>query len=159
MPAVIAALHRSNGGVPKLAVDEVTVTVNGVAGDRQRDRRFHGGRDRALCLYSLDLIERLCLDGHPMAPGAMGENVTIAGLDWRQLRPGVCVELGAVVAEVTSYAAPCKNIRGAFLDDDFTRVSQKLHPGWSRVYARVLVEGMVRVGDAAAIRILENATR
>jgi hypothetical protein len=30
-------------------------------------------------------------------------------------------------------------------------ISQKVHPGWSRLYARVLAEGIVYEGDLAAI--------
>ena len=41
-----------------------------------------------------------------------------------------------------------------FLGRDYSRVSQKRHPGWSRVYARVLVEGALRAGDG--VRILSE---
>ena len=34
-----------------------------------------------------------------------------------------------------------------FLGGEYRRVSQKLNPGWSRVYTRVLVEGSLRVSD------------
>jgi MOSC domain-containing protein YiiM len=147
MAARIVSLNRSNGGVPKQPVDQAHVAGNGMQGDRQRDRRFHGGPNRALCLYSLELIDQLALEGHPIAPGAVGENVTISGLDWRGVRPGSRLRLGDVTVEVTSFASPCKTIRKAFDDEDFTRISEKLHPGWSRAYARVLTEGVLRVGD------------
>jgi MOSC domain-containing protein YiiM len=34
---------------------------------------------------------------------------------------------------------------------EFGRVSQKRHPGWSRVYARVLAEGRLRPDDGVRI--------
>ena len=34
-----------------------------------------------------------------------------------------------------------------FKGGDFTRVSEKRHPGWSRVYARVLATGSISQGD------------
>lgn len=151
MTAHVVQLSRSRGGVPKLAVDEAVVTAHGLAGDRQRDRRFHGGPNRALCLYSDDLIEQLSLEGHPIGRGSTGENVTIRGLDWRNVRPGTRLTIGDVEVEVTGYAAPCKTIRRSFLGEDFTRISQKLHSGWSRVYCRILREGTVRVEDAVAL--------
>lgn len=151
MIAHVVQLSRSRGGVPKLAVDEALVTANGLSGDRQRDRRFHGGPNRALCLYSDDLIERLALEGHPIVRGSTGENVTIRGLDWRTVRPGARLLIGAAEVEVTAYAAPCKTIRRSFIGEDFTRISQKLHSGWSRVYCRVLREGAVRVEDAVTV--------
>src|SRR5438309_8615599 len=147
MTARLIRINCSNGGVPKLPVEEALVTSDGIAGDEQRDRRFHGGPNRAVSMYSADLIEQLATEGHQVHPGALGENLTLEGLRWIDLRPGVRLSVGVVSLEVTSFAAPCRTIRRSFLGEDFTRISQKLHPGWSRVYARVLTQGVIRVGD------------
>jgi MOSC domain-containing protein YiiM len=155
MTARIVSLNRSSGGVPKRQVDEARITIDGVIGDQQSDRQHHGGPDRAVSLYSLDLIEQLQLEGHPIAPGTAGENVTVAGVDWRAMRPGQRFALGDTELEVTGFAAPCTTIRASFLDEDFTRLSEKVNPGWSRVYARVLREGTVRRGDE--VRLLDWA--
>ena len=148
----IHSLNISNGGVPKLAIERCEVRVRGLAGDRQRDRRYHGGPDRAVSLYSLELIEALTAEGHAIAPGALGENLTVAGADWSRMTPGLVLEAGKVMLELTSYAAPCANLRRYFSDGRFARVSEKLHPGWSRLYARVLREGALEVGDALRVR-------
>lgn len=148
----VVSLNVSNGGVPKRAVARARVTVAGMEGDRQRDIRHHGGPDRALCLFSADLIAVLRTEGHPIEPGMVGENVTISGLDWWLLEPGVRLEIGEVGVELTSYAMPCRNITAAFADGRSVRISQKLHPGESRVYARVLREGVVAVGDPVVVR-------
>jgi MOSC domain-containing protein YiiM len=120
-------------------------------GDRQRNREHHGGSDRALSLFSLERIEALRAEGHPIAPGSTGENVTVAGLRWEQVVPGARLRIGTVVAEVTGYAAPCRTIRGSFVGGRSGRISEKAFPGWSRVYARVLVEGVVRAGDPVTL--------
>ena len=143
----IASLNVSAGGVPKLPVVEARVTLDGMEGDRQRDRRHHGGADRALSPYSLECIDALRLEGHTIAPGAAGENVTLTDVDWRRVRPGARLQLGPIEIEITGFAHPCRNIRPFFLDDDANRISEKLHPGWSRVYARILTAGVLRVGD------------
>jgi len=52
---------------------------------------------------------------------------------------------------VTRYTSPCFNIKAAFVDGEYARVSQKRHPGWSRVYTRVLREGTIRPGDPARL--------
>ena len=52
----------------------------GLEGDRHRNRKLHGGPDRALCLFSLERIEALQAEGHPIEPGTLGENLTLA--DW-----------------------------------------------------------------------------
>jgi MOSC domain-containing protein YiiM len=144
----IEQLSISKGGVPKLPVQEAVVGELGLEGDVQRDKKHHGGPDRALCLYALEVIQSLQAEGHPIQPGNTGENVTISGIDWEQVVPGVRLQLGAgVLVEVTSYTAPCDNNVAYFKDGDFMRMSQKLHPGWSRVYARVLSGGTLRPGD------------
>ncbi len=121
-------------------------------GDRQRNLGLHGGPDRAVCLYSFDLIQALQAEGHPIAPGAIGENLTLAGLDWSLMVPGAQVDVGPVLLEVTGYTTPCRNISASFAAGEFVRVSQKVHPGWSRVYARVLEEGLVTPGVACELR-------
>jgi MOSC domain-containing protein YiiM len=142
-------INISNGGVPKLLVPEAHITSQGVVGDRQRNRDVHGGIDRAVCLFSLEVIQALQAEGHVIEPGASGENLTIAGVDWSSLKPGGRVHIGRQVSlEITSYTAPCTHNARWFVNGDFSRISQKLHPGWSRLYARVLTEGMVRPGDA-----------
>lgn len=145
---VIVSLNISRGGVPKLSVSEARVSPTGLDGDGQRDQRHHGGLDRALCLYSMERIEALQREGHSIAPGTTGENLTIRGLNWDAIMPGVQLRAGDVTMEITAYASPCKSIRPSFADENSNRISQQLHPGWSRVYARVVESGELRIGDA-----------
>lgn len=149
-PARIIQINvNPEGGVPKYPVTSAEVTMNGVIGDKQRDRRYHGGPLRAVSLYSYELIQALQAEGHPIAPGTTGENLTISGLDWERIQIGDCLRVGSRVRiEITSHAVPCKNIAGSFVEGYFTRIAQKVHPGWGRLYARVLTEGMVQAGDA-----------
>jgi MOSC domain-containing protein YiiM len=142
------AIHTSPGGVPKKPRDACAISFAGLEGDWQTDRENHGGPDRAVSLYSLEVIEKLRAEGHPIAPGSTGENLTIAGLDWTAIRPGDRLAVGEAELQIVSYAAPCNNINASFSDARSVRISQKLHPGWSRLYARVLREGTVRLGDA-----------
>jgi len=144
----IARINVSAGGVPKRPVEAARVTILGVEGDRHANARFHGGPERAVCLFALERIAALAAEGHSIAPGTIGENVTVEGLEWSAVAPGTRLRLGPqLLLEVTSYTSPCVQIIGAFKAGDYGRVSQKRHPGWSRVYARVLGEGSIRRGD------------
>src|SRR3990172_2425304 len=106
--AYIFQINASPGGVPKLAVSAGEITFEGLAGDRQSNRDVHGGPDRALCLYSQERILALQREGHPIYPGAVGENLTIAGLDWEAVAPGIRLVIGERVRIVlTRYTAPC----------------------------------------------------
>lgn len=158
MTGRIFQLNTSAGGVPKLAVAEGLVNELGLAGDEHRFPDIHGGPDRALCLFSLERILELQAEGEPIFPGAVGENVTISGLDWAQLVPGVQLSLGdEVLLEVTSYTTPCNTISAYFVDGKFQRISQKVNPGWSRVYARVLKGGHLKVGQPVELRVTAPA--
>lgn len=145
----------SNGGVPKVASHECRVLKAGLEGDWQHDRKHHGGPERAVCLFSLEVIERLRSEGHPIEPGTAGENLTISGIEWSRLTPGARVRIGnetdGVELQVASYCEPCATIRDSFTLLKFNRIRQELHPGESRLYARVLKEGVVRTGDGIRI--------
>jgi MOSC domain-containing protein YiiM len=150
----VESINRSNGGVPKKPVSEVLITQVGLEGDHQQDQRYHGGPDRAVLLYSLERINALQQEGHPISIGSAGENLTTSGLDWNSIVPGIRLQVGPVLLLVTRYTTPCYKIGGSFLNGEFSRISQKLYPGWSRVCARVLVGGTVRIGDA--IEVLDS---
>lgn len=144
----IVQVSVSGGGVPKLPVPQARVGPLGLEGDVQRNKIHHGGPDRAVCLYAMERLQTLATEGHPIAPGTIGENLTIAGLDWAEVVVGARLRVGAEVRlEVTVFAPPCRTIRQSFKDGDFNRISDKRHPGWSRAYARVLIPGLVRAGD------------
>jgi MOSC domain-containing protein YiiM len=142
------------GGVPKHPVAAAELQRDGVVGDLQRDSEYHGGPERAVCLFAQERIDALVAEGHPIAPGTTGENLTLAGLEWSTLAAGDRLAVGdEVVLEISGPAPPCTTIAGSFVDGAFTRISHKLHPGWSRLYARVLAAGRVHVG--AAVRRLD----
>jgi MOSC domain-containing protein YiiM len=147
----VVQISVSRGGVPKLPIPQARLSSDGVEGDRQNDRRHHGGPDRAVCIYSFELIEALQREGHPIEPGSAGENLTVPGLDWASIAPGVRLTVGDALLEIVSFTVPCKTIRASFVDGRFERISQKTNPGWSRVYARVLSAGEARMGDAVEI--------
>jgi MOSC domain-containing protein YiiM len=155
--AVAGRIHQINvsrGGIPKLPVASAAVTTYGLHGDYQRDQRNHGGPDRALCIFTLEEIQRLQAEGHPIVPGSAGENLTLEGIPLALLVPGARLAIAdSVEIEITSFTIPCNNIAASFADGDFTRISHKLHPGESRVYARVLSTGSIHPGDAVRLLI------
>ncbi len=154
----VVQINISDGGVPKRPIAEAAVGPLGVRGDRQANTQHHGGPERALCLFSLERLEALRAEGHPIGPGDVGENITITGLDWDQIVPGRQIRLGDdVVIEITGYAQPCSKISANFHDRDSNRINQETNPGWSRTYARVIVDGTLRAGDGVALLIDTSA--
>ena len=150
--AKLVHINISNGGVPKLPIQEARIEWLGIVGDKQKDKRYHGGPLRAICIFSLEIIEKLQNEGHTIFPGSTGENLTISIDDFASLTPGKKIQIGKdVLLEITSYTAPCKTIKRSFLNELFIRISHKLYPGESRLYAKVLQTGTVAIGDSVTI--------
>jgi MOSC domain-containing protein YiiM len=148
----IFQINTSQGGVPKSPLRVAQVTELGLTADKVAHPKIHGGPDRALCLYSLERILALQGEGHPIFPGSVGDNITIAGLDWEQVKPGARLRLGdQVLVELTRYTTPCATIVASFADGDSNRILQTRYPGWSRLYAKVLQIGAIQIGNSVEL--------
>jgi MOSC domain-containing protein YiiM len=90
-------INCSQGGIPKLPLTEAWVSFEGLCGDGHRNKILHGGPDRAICVFSFEVIEALQQEGHTIFPGAAGENLTLAGLDWVHIQPGDQMKIGEAV--------------------------------------------------------------
>lgn len=143
----IHQINTSKGGVPKRPIARAVVNERGVVGDEQADLVHHGHPDQALCLFSLEVIEKMRSEGHPIGPGSAGENVTVFGLDWSTVLPGRSMVLGQVRIEITGFATPCAKNAQWFIDGRYNRMHAARHPGESRVYARVIRGGDIAPGD------------
>lgn len=125
------------------------VKTKGIVGDHQAKRGIHGGIYKAVSLFSLEVIDTLAREGHPIAPGSTGENITISGDIWQDLLPGVAIQLGKEVQlKITSYATPCPSIKDSFNDADVMRLHHRNNPNYSRLYAQVLREGVINKFDS-----------
>lgn len=146
----IASVNISPGGVPKLPVPEAWVGLRGLAGDGHNEPEpSHGGPEQAVCLYSVESIERISAEGHKAFPGAFGENLTLTGIELISLSSGDRLAIGdaGLVIQLTKRSEPCQTIAHWFVDRRIARIGSSQHPGDTRWYARVLHEGPVRVGD------------
>lgn len=151
MSGRVIQVSVSQGGVPKLPVLEAEVNEFGIIGDGHNDTANHGGPERALCLFSLERIQEMAREGHAIAPGVTGENITIEGIDWDEVVPGRTLRLGTTIVVVTRYTTPCWKNERWFKGGDINRMHQNVHPGWSRVYARVIHGGTICPGDVAEL--------
>jgi MOSC domain-containing protein YiiM len=148
--AAVAQINVSGGGAPKHPVEAVAVDYAGIIGDIQGSRQHHGRPWQALCLWSAEVIEGFQAQGHQIGPGSAGENLTIAGLDWSGIRPGMVLHIGEVFCELSSYTMPCTKIAQWFSDGDYRRIDYRRGPV-SRIYATVLVPGRIATGDEVIV--------
>jgi len=156
---VVVQVNVSPGGVPKHPVEGTFVGRLGLNGDDHDDREGHGGPNRAVCLLAVEVIRRIAAEGHPIAPGTTGENVTAEGIEFGALPIGTRLQIGdELLLELTGPTTPCKTIRDSFSDGRFVRLGTRLHGVDTRVYARVVREGMIEPGDVIRVLPIEVAT-
>lgn len=138
----VLAVCLGPGGIPKYPVERAQVGELGLEGDGHRFR-LHGGRDRALCLLSIEEVRSLQADGVVVSgPGAFGENLLTEGLEAKSLRPGDRLRVGDdVQLELFDVREPCKTLKP--LDARFPA----LMLGRSGFLARVLAGGELRPGQ------------
>lgn len=149
---VVISVNVSPGGVPKLPVASSQVRALGLDGDSHVSPK-HGGPLKAVCLYAVEAIERIAAEGHQAFPGAYGENLTVAGLDWAALRTGDRLRIGDAgpLLELTDNATPCAKQAHWFIDERIDRISALTYPEDARWYASVIEEGPVAPGDLVSV--------
>ena len=132
--------------MPKLPVPSGMVSRDGVAGDWQKNRNYHGGPERAVCLFSEELYAWLREEGVDLRNGDIGENFTTRGIDLMSLREGDRMKVGDnCVIELTAVREPCRSLKK--WDPRFPRLILG-RSGW---VAKVVVEGVVKAGDAIQV--------
>ncbi len=144
-------------GVPSAFVKRpvagaVGVTAQGLDGDEQADHNVHGGHDKAVYGYAAEAYDfwRTAQPQHAarLISGAMGENLTIAGLDENNVNVGDRVRIGTALLQVTEPRQPCFKLALAFNDPKLPRAfTRSGRCGW---YYRVLEPGRIAAGDACA---------
>jgi MOSC domain-containing protein YiiM/GNAT superfamily N-acetyltransferase len=148
----VLQVNVSPGGVPKMPVDRAWVGRYGLEGDKHRESTVHGGPHRAVCLFGMEVIDRLQAEGHPIIAGGAGENLTTWGIEWSLLPIGAIVQVGhEVVLELASSTTPCATQTYNFSDGNFNRILIDKHPSDSRMYARVVREGIVAPDDPIVV--------
>ena len=159
----IIQLSISPGGVPKYPVSEAFISPLGLAGDGHNHPNIHGGIEKAVLILCAESTADLIGRGFPLFHGALGENITVEGLDRTMLRSGQRYRAGAAVIELTRLRAPCAtlDVYGPELQfelfDKACKAGNPSSPRWARggFYARVVNTGAVRVGDP--IELLDQA--
>lgn len=122
----------------------------GFRGDEQSDRRFHGGTDKAVCVYAVEHYDywRGHLAQPALTPGGFGENLTVEGL----MEPAVCVgdvfRVGEALVQVSQPRQPCWKLARRWRVKDLA--VQVERTGFTGYYFRVLHHGWVSAGDAVA---------
>ncbi len=102
----LVAVCTSSGGIPKYPLARVQVTTTGLSGDGHSHAK-HIRPERAVSLFDLEILTQLQKEGFPLYPGAIGENLTIAGLHVQSLPPGTLLQIGEVLLRLEGPRKSC----------------------------------------------------
>jgi MOSC domain-containing protein YiiM len=135
-------------GIYKHAVDSpILLGHEDVENDHVLDRRYHGGADKACYLYSSDhyTFWKSKFPNLIWEWGMFGENLTVNGLNEKEIRIGDQYKIGETVIQVTQPRQPCFKLGVRFVDQSV--VDQFWMFPYPGVYVRVLTSGKVQSGD------------
>jgi len=131
--------------------DAVAVTPLGLQGDEQADLDAHGGPEKAVYGYAnahypawAKLFPALTFTG-----GAMGENLTIAGLEEKDICVGDVHSIGSSLLQVCQPRQPC--FKFALRHGNKLLPKAMVKNGFAGWYYRVLQTGFVKTGDAISL--------
>ena len=134
-------------GIYKTPINSIVLGKEDVNKDAVVDRKYHGGIDKACYLFSGDVYSRWKekypnLDWHF---GMFGENLTVKGLDEREVFIGDQFCIGETLVEVSEPREPCFKLGIRFGTQKVLKdfINQP-HCG---VYVRVLKQGKVKPQD------------
>ena len=90
-------------GIYKDPVESAQINENGIIGDVQADKRFHGGPEKALHQYSIysyqKIIQRFNELKDIAVTGSIGENISSADLDDKNVYIGDTYKIGGIVVQ------------------------------------------------------------
>ena len=155
MTGRVLQINTSPGGLPKRPVELARVTREGIVGDKCANRKYHGGPLQALLLVASESVDHLIAAGYPLFHGALGENITMQGIDRKWMRAGQRYRIGEVLIELTKLRQPCRalDVYGQQLKHDLadkdTKAGDHHSPKWALggFYASILQPGIIRPGD------------
>ncbi|MBS4193024.1 MOSC domain-containing protein [Bacillus sp. FJAT-49705] len=148
-------LHRWNGmtvnsAIRKKRVEEVMLTMEGFIGDGVANREFHGGPDRAVCLYPYEHYEQWEKEfNKPLESPAFGENICVKNMLEKDVYIGDTFSLGKAIVQVTQGRIPCATIsKHNDMDQLLRRV---VETGFTGYFFRVIEEGNVDINSSFEI--------
>lgn len=124
----------------------------GFRGDEVADTRYHGGVDKAVCVYASEHLDywRALPGLGEMASGAFGENLSTQGLTEEDACIGDIYQIGEALVQVSQPRQPCWKLARRWRVKDLA--AQVERNGKTGFYFRVLQHGHVSAGDGIALR-------
>jgi MOSC domain-containing protein YiiM len=143
-----------SGFVKQERSGKVAVTIQGLDGDRQADLIAHGGPEKAVYGYASSHYAAWAAEFPALASSfhnaAMGENLTISGMEESDICVGDVHAIGSALLQVCQPRQPCFKL--ALRHNEKRLPKAMVRSGRAGWYYRVLQEGMLSQGDAVVLQ-------
>lgn len=153
-PLAIDGREVMTGIVKRAVAGAVAVGPLGLAGDEQADLSVHGGPGKAVYAYpsehypfwqTVRAQAKVAEWGAELPPGAIGENLTLAGLLEEQVWIGDVLRFADCELAVSEPRFPCFKFNAAM---GFNQASKLMVAnGWCGFYLAVRLPGTLRPGE------------
>lgn len=143
--------RRVSTAIFKSPVDHpVMIHFDRLEGDGRGDLQYHGAPHNAVHAYAIEDLRWWSVElGRPLRPGALGENLTLEGVDVSEEAIGEQWRVGGALLEVAKRRKPCRKLGLRLRDPGFP--ARFAAAGRLGVYLRVLEEGLVAAGDVVTV--------
>jgi TatD DNase family protein len=145
MPEIRSITYRpeqSAAPLPAAGYLRVALTEATLVEGRGIEHDANARPQRNLNVMDAVTLAELAAEGFPTTPGALGENIVVAGLDLRSLPQGVRLQIGEqAVIEITAPRTGCVKLHA--VDARMPEQAQ----GRVGVMCQVVKAGRIRVGD------------
>lgn len=130
------------------------VSIHGIEGDEQADRKHHGGETKALYSYDISYYEiwKKKITRADWPYGIFGENLTTQGLLDKDVKIGNVYKIGSTLIKAMEPRFPCSRLNAQFqLANMVTLFSKQEGHG---IYFKVIQEGEIQKNNT--IELIES---
>lgn len=139
-----------NSAIAKKGIEEVQLTKNGFKGDYVANREFHGGPERAVCLYPYEHYLQWEKEfNQTFRMPAFGENICVENMLEEEIYIGDTFSLGEAIIQVSQGRIPCATISKHNRVDSL--LGRIVETGYTGYFFRVLQEGLVTNGSQLSL--------
>ena len=127
--------------------EPIDLFFNGLKGDQQANKKYHGGETKAIYSYNQAYYEhwKTVLTDYNFTPGNFGENLLTKDFTDDKAIVGDIYKVGSAVVQVTEPRFPCMMLNMRFENKQMVKLfTQQKRNG---VYFKVLEEGVITPFD------------
>jgi MOSC domain-containing protein YiiM len=135
---------NEKSAIGKNVVKTAKLNKSGFVSDDVANHEFHGGIDRAVCVYPYEHYSKWeKLFNKKLRLPAFGENITAVGMTEAEVHIGDIYKIGDTVIQVTQGRVPCSTISSFNQEKEFLKLV--FDTSLTGYFCRVIEEGTINI--------------